>query len=302
MSEEMPEIGLGEPGTRTAKVLAPRETATSKRCLGLFLTKVLNRGGDRPSGVTGVPEHSPANGPEVKDSDRRIREFLADPADVLRDGCYAMTATVSFVRYNYAASPKLGKDEVGGPDYILHEQRGNAGVRLYEKHSSYKGARHISVVLATEEAATKMCFLPWQENKVTYCKLGSDTHLVLTGPLNGCSAFVVDVAGRGEENGTYLFHVNTNQSGLKGSAAAAAQRSRFDAAVEHLWPGASELTHSLNSVDYRSTTDDKKPEAIAYGVRSESGDWKFFYYVIDVAYATGTAVQRAGTPVPMPGR
>jgi hypothetical protein len=300
MSMEMPELSLGSPSTPGAKALAPGEIATSRRCLGTreFLAKLLRRG-DRH---VGAPVGGPTDGPDVEDSDRLIRDFLADPTDVLRDGCYAMTATVKFARGNYAESPKLGDGEVGGPDYYLCEQRRNAGVRLYENHSVYKGTRNISLVLATEEGAPKVCFLPWRDSRLTYCKLGSDTHLVLTGPLTGCSVFVADVAGHGEENGTYLFHVNTNASGLKGSAAAEAQRRKFDAAVEYLWPGASELTHSLTSVDYRSTTDGTDPEGIAYGVRSESGDWEFFYYVIDVAYATATTVKRAGTPARMPSR
>jgi hypothetical protein len=58
------------------------------------------------------------------------------------------------------------------------------------RHPSYPEARHIEVEEAEEEGAPKVCFLPWQDSKLTYRKLDDDAHLVLTGPLNGCSVFV----------------------------------------------------------------------------------------------------------------
>ncbi len=143
-------------------------------------------------------------------------------------------------------------------------------------------------------------FLPWKDSKLTYCRLDDDADLVLTGPLDGCSVFVVDITGRGAEGGTYLFHVNANDSGLKGGAAARAQVSKFRIALDRLWPTASErtVTHRLTSDDYRSTSEGTQ-EGFVYGVRSSSSAWNFFYYFIDFSDA-GTWTMRDAMPAPLP--
>ena len=121
-----------------------------------------------------------------------------------------------------------------------------------------------------------MQFLPWLDSALTYCKLDPGTRLVLTGPMNGCSVFVVVVTDRGEDNGTYLFHVNANGSGLKGAAAARRHKDTLDAAVAHMWDTAN-ITQGISSVQYGG----EWAECLVYGTNDSAG-WEFFYYVIEI--------------------
>jgi hypothetical protein len=259
---------------------------------------ILN-GGD--GHVMGGPVGVPPSKPGMEDAARLIPAFLADPASVLRGGLYAMTASNAFVNANFKDAPRLGNSELGGPDYYFFDQQDNAAIDFYQTHPVFPGVLSIEVVVAEEEGAAQVQFLPWRVAKLTYCKLDDDAHLVLTGPLNGCSVFLVEITGRGEEDGTYLFHVNANESGRTGSEAAKAQGRKFGTALDRLWPDASErtVTHQLTSVNYRSTIEDTQVNGLVYGTRSSSGRWDFFYYFIDFG-PTGGWTKRDTMPLPLP--
>jgi hypothetical protein len=305
MSEVMPEIIVEPSRTPGARVLASRERATSRGCLEMMYA-AMDYIKSRACGVQEEEElvigrsgdDRPADKTPLRNSAQLVSDFLADPADVLRAGCYAMTTSSAFLEDAITQTAQLTADEQGGPDYYLIEQEGNATVGFYEKHPSYPGARHIEVERTKKEGEPKMYFLPWEDSKLTYCKLENDARLVLTGPLNGCSVFVVEVANDGGKD-TYLFHVNANVVGNGGYAEA--QRAKFDAALGRLWPDSSKrtLTHRLDYSGYRPSTRELSAEAIVYGVRSGSGEWGFSYYVIDVD-EEGNCETRSSTPDSLP--
>ena len=236
----------------------------------------------------------------MADADRLARRFLTDPKSVLRGGLYVMTTSNAFVNANFRDAPRLGKSE-GGPDYYFYEQRDSADVRFYEAHQSSPGVHNIEVVAAEAEGTSRVQFLPWRDSMLTYCRLDDDADLVLTGPLNGCSVYLVEITGRDEEDGTYLFHVNANTSGRKGREAAEVQMRKFGTALDRLWPDASErtVTHRLTSDDYRSTVEGAEPHGLVYGTRSGSDEWDFSYYFIDLG-STDKWTKRDAMPAPLP--
>jgi hypothetical protein len=308
MSEEMPEIIVEPSSAPGARALASRERATSRSCLEMMYA-AMDYIKSRACGVQEEEEEELAIGRSggdrtadktpLKNSAQLASAFLAVPADVLGAGCYAMTASAAFLQTSIKSIAQLAADERDGPDYYLIKQEVNATVGFYAKHPSYPGARHIEVEEAGKEGAPKMYFLPWEDSKLTYCKLENDARLVLTGPLNGCSVFVVEVTDNGKD--TYLFHVNANVVGNSGYAEA--QRAKLDAALSRLWPDSSKrtLTHRLDFSGYGPPSEDVdvSAEAIVYGTRRGSGEWEFFYYVIDVDRA-GRCTRRGGTPDPLP--
>jgi hypothetical protein len=304
MSEEMPEIIVESPGTRGARALAPRERATSTGCLDgmkmklkILMRKVTGGEDDFTIGEPSAPR--PAKRRELDDEDRLIRDFLCDPATVLRADNYAMTTSADFEQDALTQAAQL----VEGPDapddfLVTQKSKSNATVRFYAEHSRYKGARELHVEAAKEEDGPKVYFLPWQESKLTYGKLARDADLVLTGPLNGCSVFVVEVVNDEGGKDTYLFHVNANGAGP--AEFTAAQRTKFDAAVGRLWPDSSKrtLTHRLDYSGYSPLSADVPVEAMVYGTRG-SGEWEFSYYVVDVD-DKGNCTRRGDTPDPLP--
>ena len=114
-------------------------------------------------------------------------------------------------------------------------------------------------------------FLPWQDNKVTYCQLDNQATWFFTGPLQGCHIYV------GEDNGTpYVFHVNDNSSEDdsidKNMAAKDTKVMRLiDAELPNLI-----LTHRLARVDYSS--EGKIPyNGFVYG-RKLRNEWNFYVH------------------------
>ena len=292
-------------GTPGERALDARERATSRGCLAMMksaLADIMSRvlGEEEEELVIGRSDGDHvAEKPSLDDADRLARDFLDDPAEVLRKGCYAMTTSAAFQENAITQTGRLPADRPGGPDYYLVDQARNAAVFFYARHPSYPGARHLEVGEAEEEGAKKVCFLPWEDSKLTYRKLDDDADLVLTGPLNGCSVFVVEVTGDEDGKDTYLFHVNAN-AGRDGHFVAA-QRAKFEAALERLWPdsGRRTLTHRLDFSGYGSPVEDVTAEAIVYGTRSGGGEWTFFFYAIDVD-GSGNCTRRSGTPHPLP--
>jgi hypothetical protein len=248
--------------------------------------------------VGGVISGRTTERPLMADADRLGRRFLADPKSVLQRDIYAMTTSNAFVNANFRDTPQLGKSE-GGPDYYFFEQRNNADVRFYEAHQSLPGVHNLEVVAAEAEGTSRVQFLPWRDSMLTYCRLDDDAHLVLTGPITGCSVYVVEVTGRGEENGTYMFHVNANSSGRKGREAAEVQVRKFGTALDRLWPNVSErtVTQRLTSDEYRVEGAD--PNGFVYGTRSSSSEWEFSYYFIDLG-PTGRWTKRDAMPASLP--
>jgi hypothetical protein len=304
MYREIPGTDPGSPSTRGARALAPAERATSTRCLDgirVVLARIFNKatGGDGHV-VGGLMDGGATVRPEMPDEDRLIRDFLADPRNVLRHSYYALEYAKKFLDTSYTGTIRLDDKNPGGPDYYLYRQTKNAAVRFYETHQRYKGARELKVVAAEEEGTVPMQFLPWRETKLTYCKLEPDTRLVLTGPINGCSIYVVTVTGRAEDNGTYLFHVNANESGLSGRDAAVRQKAKLDAAVAYLWGdgGTATITQGVSAVEYGATSDDVVAEGFVYGTNSSAG-WEFFYYVIEI-YLDGTCRKTDTVPAVLP--
>jgi hypothetical protein len=96
--------------------------------------------------------------------------------------------------------------------------------------------------------------------------------------MNGCSVYVVVVTGRGEDDGTYLFHVNANVSGLKGAKRARRHKETLKAAVAFMWgdKGTATITQGVTSVQYGAAD----VECLVYGTNGSAG-WEFFYYVIE---------------------
>jgi hypothetical protein len=289
-------------GTPGARALDARDRATSRNCLTRMtsaLAGIMNYvlGEEEEDLVIGGPGdgHAAERSP-LANEDELVRAFLDDPAEVLRESCYAMTTSPE-LDDAFTQNPRLPYGRPNGPDYYLIEQKRNVTVRFYASHPSYPGARQIEVGEAEDEGAKKVRFLPWQDGKLTYCKLDDDADLVLTGPLNGCSVFVVEVTGEdGKE--TYLFHVNANGVGSAGYTRA--QGEKFNAAVDRLWLGGGEnRSHSLRFSDYGGLGGEASAEAIVYGARRRPGEWEFSYYVIDVGPA-GTCSRRNGTPRPLP--
>jgi hypothetical protein len=287
--------------------LAPRDRATSRGCLdgikmklAAIMRTVTGQDDDIDLEIGGPSDSRPGKRRELEDADRLTRDFLRNPGAVLGAGNYAMTTSADFEQDALTQAAQLVAGP-GAPDIYLVTQKSNATVRFFAEHSRYPAARELQVGAAEEEDGPVVLYLPWQDSKLTYRELDDDAHLVLTGPLNGCSVFVVEVTGGESGKGTYLFHVNTNTSGLRGSEAAEAQRRKFDSALDRLWPDASKrrVTHRLDFSDYGPRSDDVSAEAIAYGVRSGSGEWEFAYYVIDVD-ERGDCERRSGTPDPLP--
>jgi hypothetical protein len=287
--------------------LAPRDRVTSRGCLDGIKTKlaaiarsVMGEEDDDGFEISEPSGTRPGKRPELDDADRLTRDFLRNPDAVLGAHNYAMTTSADFEQDALTQAAQLTAGP-GAPDIYLVTQEGNATVRFYAEHARYLAARDLQVVATEEEGAQLVLYLPWQDSKLTYRKLDDDAHLVLTGPLNGCSVFVVEVTDGESGKDTYLFHVNTNTSGLRGSEAADAQRSKFDTALDRLWPDASKrrVTHRLGFSDYGPRRGAVAAEAIAYGVRSGSGEWVFSYYVIDVD-EEGNCERRSGTPDPLP--
>jgi hypothetical protein len=297
--KDIPEIETGLLSTRRARALESRDRVTPLDCLSQMKAVLARRFGwstddDRsseddgfirgvdgvvtgghPSAVTGTTDGRATEGAPAENSDRLIRDFLKDPAIVLRYGCYGLESARTFVETSFKGTPQLDKGEPGGPDYFYYKQFKNAAVRFFAEHQRYKGARELKVVPADEEGATPVQFLPWLDSALTYCKLDPGTQLVLTGPMNGCSVYVVVVTGRGEDNDTYLFHVNANGSGLKGAAAARRHKDTLDAAVVHMW-GTANITQGINNAQYGEGA-----ECLVYGTNGSAG-WEFFSYVIEI--------------------
>jgi hypothetical protein len=304
MSEEMPEIIIDEPpGNPGARALAPRERATSTSCLDGMKMKLksLMRTVRGVEEELTIGEHSgsvPRKREELDDADQLTRAFLRDPATVLSANNYAMTVSADFAQAALTQRAQLGEG-MGGPDYYLVTQRSNATVSFYAKHAAYQGARELHVQAAKKEGDPKVYFLPWEQSKLTYCKLAEDADLVLTWPLNGCSVFVVEAVNGESGKDTYLFHVNANGTGP--DEFTAAQRTKFDAALDHLWPDSTKrtLTHRLDYSGYRPLSKKVPVEALVYGTRSRSGEWEFSYYIVDVD-ESGNCERRGGTPDPLP--
>ncbi|GAB2821820.1 hypothetical protein GCM10027176_27690 [Actinoallomurus bryophytorum] len=246
--------------------------------------------------ISGPSGSRPADKTPLANSAQLALEFLKDPAAVLGEGHYAMTTSSDFLDEAITQTAQLPANEQGGPDYYLIEQTSNATVGFYAEHPSYPQVRRIEVEEAEKEGAPKMCFLPWHDSKLTYCKLENDAHLVLTGPLNGCSVFVVEVAVGEDGKETYLFHVNANSSGS--GSYSEAQRAKFDAALVRLWPDRKRtLTQQLKFTDYGPRQKGMEAEAVVYGTR-RNDDWRFSYYVIDIN--NKECKLRDGTPSPLP--
>jgi hypothetical protein len=305
MSEGLPEIIFDPPSTHGARALAPGERATSTGCLDgikkrLIALKKKVTGVEAGFVISQPSDSRPAKRGELEDADQLTRDFLRDPADVLGAHVYAMTSSADFEQAALTKVPQL-LDGPDAPDQYLVTQssHANATVRFYAQHSRYRGARELHVEAAREEDGPKVYFLPWELSKLTYCKLAEDADLVLTGPLNGCSVFVVEVVGAEDGKDTYLFHVNANGSGS--DEYIAAQRAKFGAALDRLWPdsGKRRLTHRLDYTGYRPLSADMTVEAFVYGTRSGSGVWDFSYYVVDVDTA-GNGERRGGMPAPLP--
>jgi hypothetical protein len=286
--------------TPEARALEGRDRATSRGCLApakALLASIMRhvRGEEEIPLVIGDVTSGRSGNEQPSDAMARLaRRFLSDPSAVLADGCYAMTLSPDFANA-FPQTPRLPANE-GGPDHYLVEQRRNATVRIYSKHQSYPGARQIEVVESLTEDTEKVCFLPWQESKLTYRRLDDDADLALTGPLNGCSVYVVRVEAE-EESGTYLFHVNANEQ--SDGDYIRAQRAKFTAALTSLWPEtARTVTHRLDFSNYRPS-EGSSAEAIVYGTRNDSGEWDFYYYVLDVD-ESGGCKRRSSTPAGLP--
>lgn len=177
----------------------PRDRATSRSCLDVMKQKpAAIMGKARTMDVDDLELGWPSDPREGKrqelgDAARLTREFLRDPDSVLRARSYAMTVSSNFEQKDFTSVPQLPT----GPDYYLVTQKNNATVRFYAEHPRYPGARELQVTAAEKEDGPKVYLLPWQDSKLTYCKLAEDAALVLTGPLNGCSVFVVEVDDAG---------------------------------------------------------------------------------------------------------
>jgi hypothetical protein len=300
MSEGLPEIIIDPPSTHGVRALASGERATSTSCLDGIKRKLIalkkKVTGAEAGLVIGQPaDPRPAKRAELEGADQLTLDFLRDPGYVLGAHVYAMTTSANF---ELVALTKVAQllEGPGAPDQYLVTQSSNATVRFYAKHSRYKGARELHVEAAREEGDPKVYLLPWDSSKLTYCKLAEDAALVLTGPLDGCSVFVVE-AEDGKD--TYLFHVNANGAGP--DEYIAAQRAKLGAALDRLWPdsGKRRLTHRLDYTGYRPLSADMRVEAFVYGTRSGSGVWDFAYYVVDVDTA-GNSERRSGMPAPLP--
>jgi hypothetical protein len=288
----------------TPPVLDARERATSRNCLTRMksaLTDIMNYvlGEEEDDLVIGGPEdgHAAEKSP-LANEDELVLAFLDDPEEVLRESCYAMTTSPE-LDDAFTQNARLPGDQPDGPDYYLIEQERNVTVRFYAQHPSYPGARNLQVEETREVSAKRVLLLPWADSKLTYCKLAADADLVLTGPLNGCSVFVVQATAAEGGKDTYLFHVNANRDG--GDDYVRVQRSKLDAALNRLWPEVGErtITHRLDFDQYGTRRKDMAVEGIVYGTRRGSGEWEFSYYVIDVDGA-GRCTRRGDTPDPLP--
>jgi hypothetical protein len=296
------EIETGLLSTRRPRALEFRDRVTSLNCLERTMAALARRfrrptdddgppedddfirsvdgvlTGGHPAAVIGTGDGRATEGAPAENAERLVRDFLNDPAAVLGHDCYGLEIASTFAKTSFKGTARLEEDKPGGPDYFDFRQSENATVRFFAAHQRYKGARELRVVPADEEGTTKVQFLPWQDSKLTYCKLDPDTRLVLTGPMNGCSVYVVVVTGRGEDDGTYLFHVNANMSHLKGATAAGRHKDTLTAAVAFMWgeKGTATITRGVTSVQYGASA-----ECLVYGTNNSSG-WQFFYYVIEI--------------------
>jgi hypothetical protein len=303
--KDIPEIETGLLSTRRARALESRDRVTSLNCLSQMKAVLARRfgwstdddsssdedvfirgvdgvvTGGHPAAVTGTTDGRATEGVPPENSDQLVRDFLNDPATVLQRDSYGLEVAGTFVDTSFKSTPQLEQGKPGGPDYFNCKQLKNATVRLFAKHQRYKGVRELKVVPADKEDAARVQFLPWLQSKLTYCKLEPNTLLALTGPMNGCSVYVVVVTGRGEADGTYLFHVNANASDLQGAEAARRHKETLKAAVASMWGGAATITRGVTNVQYGATGVDAGAECLVYGTNGSAG-WEFFYYAIEI--------------------
>jgi hypothetical protein len=154
-------------------------------------------------------------------------------------------------------------------DYLLctPDSAAFADLTVYTEARLCKGARELRIVKTDTETDAGVRYLPYQENKLSYCSLDAAVQWIFTGPIEGCSVYVVESG-----SDVYLFHVDSNQ--VPDPRENAVEKDmKLRNAINTLLPGAV-IRHRLCVQDYRA---DRPYRGFVYG-RRVGGAWEFRYH------------------------
>lgn len=206
--------------------------------------------------------------------------FISNPEEFLKDNPVELHGFNSTDFPNSSGDITVFNIEKTSDNSIYFQQKTHPILDIYLKKAEPKYPKfpHIFKISFTKSFTNKdqgVRFLPWQENKVTYCQLDNNAEWFFTGPLTGCHIYVGHI---GNDNDTpYVFHVNDNTSqadDIKLNIEAKDEKIKglITSKLSNLT-----ITHRLGRTDYDS---EEAYQAFVYG-RKTDNEWKFYVHCFE---------------------